>query len=239
MSIARTIRIILAIGLVAGGFFWVLRTDAKPEKVNLIIAATIGAVTTIYALFTYEILVQNQKMAKAALDSATYMERSLRFTYTPNLLFRTMNTKDPTFSSLQGTITPIENADYKRAVAEYTSGNEQKEFVFALVENKGQGMATKLDIEATYDITDSSSPNRESSVTKRTSVQILEPNKGIALCIFISKIPTPDDQVTLVSARLISSDFYRDGIGEPLRELVIDKKAHHVELASNCVVRLA
>jgi hypothetical protein len=239
MSIARTIRMLMAGIVLAVALVWVWRTDARPERVNLFIAAVIGAVTTIYALFTYEILVQNQTMAKAALDSSTLMERSLRFSHTPNLLYETINTKDPTFKSTGGSIIPIQNDDYKRALTEFDEGAEQKEFVFAVVKNRGQGAATNVDIESTYNITDSSSPNRESSVTKHASVQLLEPKTGVALCIFISKVPTSDDRVSLASAQLTAGDFYRDAIKEPPQQVSIDPRMHHIEQSTNCVVRLA
>jgi hypothetical protein len=228
----------IVLALLAGALVWVWRTDAKPERVSLFIAALIGAVTAIYALFTYEIVIQNQTMAKAALDSSTFMERSLRFSHTANLLYETVNTKDPTFKSSGESVTPIENPDFKRALTELSEGGEQKEFVFAVVKNKGQGAATNLDIDVTYNITDSSNPNRESSVNKHALVQILEPKSGVALCIFISKVPTPDDRVSLVSARLTAGDFYRDAIKEPPQQMVIDPRAHHTEQAANCVVHL-
>jgi hypothetical protein len=166
------------------------------------------------------------------------MERSLRFSHTPNLLYQTINTKDPTFPARTGFLTPIDNDDYKRARAEFAGGGAQKEFVFAVVQNKGQGAATNLNIEAVYSITDSSNPNRDSTVAKPASVQILEPGKAVALCIFISKVPTADDRVTLVSARLTSSDFYRDAIKEPAQQIDVDTQKHHVELEPGCVVRL-
>lgn len=239
MSVARSTRMLIVVSLLAVALVWVWRTDVKPERVNLFIAAVIGAVTAIYALFTYEIVIQNQTMAKAALDSSTLMERSLRFSHTANLLYETINTKDPTFRSNGNSVIPIENSDFKRAVAEFSEGGGQKEFVFAVVKNKGQGAATNVNIEVTYNITDSSNPNRESSVTKHASVQILEPKTEVALCIFISKVPTPDDQVSLVSAHLIAGDFYRDAIKEPPQQIVIDPRSHHIELATDCVVRLA
>ncbi len=238
MFSARTLRIAIAVVLLAAALAYISRTDAKPERVSLFVAAVIGAVTTIYALFTYEILLQNQTMAKAALDSSMFMERSLRFSYSPNLLYKTINTKDPTFRSTEGSIVPVDNSDYKRALAEFNSGGEQKEFVFAIVSNKGQGAATNLNIETTYNITDSSNPNRETSVTKQASVQILEPKPGSALCIFISKVPTPDDRVALVSARLIAGDFYRNAVNEPTQQIDIDLHAHHTEREANCVVSL-
>ena len=238
MSIARGIRMLLVVLLLAGALAWVWRTDAKPERVNLFVAAVIGAVTAIYALFTYELVIQNQTMAKAALDSSELMERSLRFSHTANLLYETINTKDPTFKSAGGSVVPYENDDYRRALAEFGGGAEQKEFVFAIVKNKGQGPATNLTIEVVYNITDSSNPNRESTVSKHASIQILEPQIAVALCIFISKVPTQDDRVSLASARIISGDFYRDAIQEAPLQIDLDLRKHHVERDPGCVVRI-
>lgn len=237
MSRARVIRMLITLVMLAIAMRWVWHTDAKPERITLFITAVIGALTTIYALFTYEILIQNQTMAKAAVESSTSMERSLRFSHTPNLLYKTMSTKDPTFESAENII-PIENDDYKRAITEFTVGGGQKEFVFAVVNNKGQGAATNLGIEAVYAITDSSNPNRETSVTKRASVQILEPNSGVALCIFISSVPTADDRVVLTSALLDSGDFYRDAVMEPAQRIAISPEKHEIVQALDCVMRL-
>jgi hypothetical protein len=183
-------------------------------------------------------LLQNQAMAKAAVNSSVLMERSLRFSHTPNLLFQTINTKDPTFPTRKESLTTVDNDDYKRALSEFSAG-QQKEFVFAVVENKGQGAATNLTIDVVYNITDSSNPNRNTSVTKQASPQILEPGKAVALCIFISKVPTADDRVALVSAHLTTSDFYRDAIGESAQQINIDVSKHHVETEQGCVVRVS
>lgn len=236
MARARIGRMALVLLLLAIALFWVWQTKVEPSRASLFVTAVIGAVTTIYVLVTYEILLQNQRMAKAAVDSSTLMEQSFRFSHAPNLVFRTINTKDPAIR--RDSLNPIENDDYRRAVAEFASSGQQKEFVFAVVHNKGQGAATNLNVEAVYRITDSSNPNRETSVTKLASVQILEPGKGVALCIFISKVPTADDRVVLVSARLTTSDFYRDAINEPPQQIDIDISKHHVELESGCVVRV-
>src|SRR5450759_1965294 len=238
MSLGRRMLLALVTIFLAVALVCVWRTKVDPSRVSLFITAVIGAVTTIYALFTYEILLQNQAMARAAMDSSTLMERSLRFSHTPNLLYQTINTKDPTFPAKAGFITPIDNDDYKRALTEFGGGGQQKEFVFAVVQNKGQGAATNLNIDAVYNITDSSNPNRDTSVTKQTSVQILESGTAVALCIFISKVPTADDRVALVSARLTTSDFYRDAIKEPVQQIDVDIHRHHVELESGCVVRV-
>jgi hypothetical protein len=238
MSWPRALRMLIVGILLAVALVWVSRTNVQPERVNLFIAAVIGAVTAVYALFTFEILIQNQTMAKAALDSSTLMERSLRFSHTAHLLYETIDTKDPTFKLSDHSIFPIENDDYKRASTEFNEGGGQKEFVFAIVNNRGQGAATNVKIEAVYSIVDSSSLNRESTVTKHASVPILEPKTGVAVCIFISKLPTPDDRVTLVSARVTAGDYYRDAIGEPPLEIVIEPLTHYTERATECVVRL-
>jgi|SRR5271170_702857 len=107
MAQARITRMLIVVILLAGALIWVSRTDVKPERVTLFITAVIGAVTAVYALFTYEILLENQMMARAASDSSTLMERSLRFSHTANLLYQTINTKDPTFTAAAGSIIPI------------------------------------------------------------------------------------------------------------------------------------
>jgi hypothetical protein len=219
---------------------WVWRTNVKAEKVSLFIAAVIGAVTAVYALLTYEILLQNQLTARAALDSSTLMEKSLRFSHTANILFETLSTKDPSFAWTKASIVPIDNEDYQRACAEYAAGGEQqKEYVFAVVTNKGQGTATNVAIEVEYQITDSSNPIRQTIVTRRVSVQTLEPGAGRALCIFISRVPTPGDEVLLRSARLTASDFYREAIKEAPQQITIDPRMHQVQRAANGVIRLA
>jgi hypothetical protein len=166
------------------------------------------------------------------------MERSLRFSHAPNLLYSTLNTTDPTFSARAGSIIPIDNEDYQRALAAFKASGERKEFVFAVVRNKGRGAATNLSIEALYNITDSSNFNRESSVKKEASVQILDPGKGVALCIFISKVPTAGDKVALASASLITSDFYRDATNESTLRFDIDASKHQVDLEPGSVVRV-
>jgi len=238
MSRGRQWRLGLVAVLLVFALFFVWRTRLDPTRVGLFITAVIGAVTTIYVAVTYEIMLQNQSMAKAAVDSATFMERGLRFSHAPNLLFETINVKDPNFSGAKSII-PFENDDYKRAQSEYSSGGSQKEFVFAVLHNKGQGAATDLSVVASYDITESSNPNSHTTVKKEASVQILEPRKSVAVCIFISKVPAPNDAVTLVSAHITASDFYREAIGELPQEVHIDVRKHRVESEEGCVVRLA
>jgi hypothetical protein len=115
----RIVIFVIAVILLAFALRWVWRTDVKPERISLFIAAVIGAVTTIYALVTYEILLENRTMAKAASDSTKLMERSLRFSHSPNLIYQTVNTKDPTFKGAAGAIVPIDNSDYKLALAQF------------------------------------------------------------------------------------------------------------------------
>lgn len=229
-------RLAIAMILLVVGFFWIRRTSIEPSRVNLYITAVIGAVTAIYALFTYEILLQNQSMAQAAVDSTRLTEQSLRFSYSENLIYQTLNTKDPTFKLRTDTV-PIDNADYRRALSE-ESGEQQKEFIFAVVKNVGRGAATSLSIEAQYRITDSSNVNREYSVTRKALVQILEPDKAVALCIFFSKVPTRDDQALLTSATITTSNFYRDALKQPAQQTKVDPATHKTESEPACVIQL-
>ena len=170
MSLGRISRLAVVAALLVAGFVWIQRTTLDLPRVNLYIAAAIGAITIVYALLTYEILIQNQAMAQAAVDSTKLTERGLRFSYTPNLHFRTVNTKDPFFRENKE-ITPFDNDDYRRALAEQGNEPQGQEFVFAVVKNVGRGAATNLNVEAQYKITDSRNVNKESVVTKsvRTS----------------------------------------------------------------------
>lgn len=240
MYLARGLRMLAAALLIGWGLWWVSKTDVKAERVSLIVTAVIGAITTVYALFTYEILIENQKTSKAALDSSAVMERSLRFSQTPNLVYSTLNTKDPTFKSGgEDSIDPIENDDYKIASEELREGGEQKEFVFAIVRNVGQGSAKNIRIRAVYEITDHSNLTRVATVTKTATVGLIEPKDGVALSIFISKVPTPGDGVRFVSATLELTDFYREALGEPPHTVQIVPGQHNIEPSANRVVSLS
>jgi hypothetical protein len=181
MSRGRLFRLAVVVILLSLGFFWIHRTSIDSSRITLYMTAVIGSVTAVYALLTYEILLQNQAMAQAAVDSTKLTERGLRFSYTPNLLYKTLNTKDPEFRSGKG-ISPIDNEDYRNALAEQSTG--EHEFVFAVIENVGHGAATNLKIDVEYKIVDSSNLNKKYVVPKQTSVQILQPGKAVALCIF-------------------------------------------------------
>lgn len=237
MTIGRAVRLGVVAILLVLALHWVWKTNIQPGRASLFVTAVIGAVTAVYALLTYEILLENQAMAKATKESSSLMERSLRFAHSPNLLYETINVTDPNFQPT-ASVVPVENDDYARALATYKASGDRKEFVFAVIKNKGQGAATNLNIEAEYYIIDSSSANREATVAKQASIQVLEPGQGVALCIFISKVPTPGDQVSLRSATLTSSDFYRDAINEAPQTIRIDTKKHHIDLEAGCVVRV-
>jgi hypothetical protein len=201
------------------------------------VTAVICAVTAVYALITYEILVQNQAMAKAATDSTRVMQQTLRFSYAPNLLYRTINRKDPIFKSSER-LTPIDNEDYQTALSEHGEGKQQKEFVFAIVQNVGRGAATNLKIGASYDIRNSSNPTKNYSVKKVASVQLLEPGCAVALCICVYKVPSSGDRVQIVSAHLTTSDFYLDALKEPAQTIQVAPNNHHFESEKGSVVQL-
>jgi hypothetical protein len=233
----RAVRLVIVLTVLAVGLVIIGRTRADPGRVTLFITATIGGVTAIYALITYEMLLQNRSMAQAATDSVRVMERSLRFSFAPNLLFRTLNTKDPSLKGKEE-FTAIDNEDYKRALREY-SGERQKEFIFAIIQNVGRGSATNLTVAAQYNVWDTSSPNAHYSLHKDASIQLLEAGKAVALCVYVSKLPTADDRVELVSATIGLSDFYRDALDESAQQIRIDPAAHHIETEADCVVRIA
>ena len=121
---------------------------------------------------------------------------------------------------------------------EYTEGQQQTEFVFAVVQNVGRGSATNLSIEAQYRIQDSSSANPSYTVTKQASVQILPSDQSIALCIFVSKVPTGDDGVELISASVAASDNYRDALQEPPQKIKVDNNKHRPESDPTCVIQM-
>jgi hypothetical protein len=159
MSRRTAIRFAIVVGLLGLGFYFVLHTVMDPPHVTLLVTAVICGVTSIYALITYEILLRNSAMAEAARDSTALMERSLRFSFAPNLLYQTIGTRDPKFQARKG-IVPIEDDAYRRAMREYVDG-QQTEFVFGVVRNVGRGAATNVVIDTVYRVTDSSNANRE------------------------------------------------------------------------------
>jgi hypothetical protein len=177
-------------------------------------------------------------MAKAATDSTNVMERSLRFSFAPDLRYRTVNTRDPTFDTKEF-VTPIDNEDYQSAVRESTEGGQQQtEFVFAIVQNFGRGVATNLTIDASYAIHDSTHVPKDSTVRRQAVIQMLEKDKAVALCICMFKVPTNGDQVQIASASVLASDYYRDFLHEPPQTIHIDSKNHYAEPETGSTVRI-
>ena len=74
---------------------------------------------------------------------------------------------------------------------------------------------------------------------KQASIQLLESGKAVALFVHVSRVPTGDDRVDLVSANLTTSDFYRDALDEPAVVVPIDPEKHRTESEPGCVVQIA
>jgi hypothetical protein len=238
MPRGTVIRLLLLVALLVAGIVFIWRTPIEPSRVTLLVTAVICAVTAIYAGITYEIFLQNQAMSQATTESAKVMERSLRFSYAANLLYRTLNTKDPTLATRVGFI-PVDNDDYKRAMREYGEAGQQKEFVFAVVQNVGRGLATNVSVDARYNITDTNNANSTYLMTKQAAAQILEPGKAIALCIYVSRVPTADDRVEIISATITASDSYRDALSELPNTTTIEPRNHQRESDQGCLIHIA
>jgi hypothetical protein len=236
---ARWVRMLILCVALACALIWAWKTNLRPERTTLLVTAVIGALTAVYALFTYEILLQNQTMAEAALESARLTERSLRFSHSGNLTFATRSTRGVQIEAELIGVSAVKNKDYERAVAMAAEGGDQTEFVYAIIENKGKGTATNVSVEAEYRIVDSSNPNGESVLTKHAAIPLVEPSYGFALCIFMARTPTPNDSVILIRAKITSSDFYREAISEPVLTIAILPETHHTDQASSGVIRLA
>jgi hypothetical protein len=215
---------------------WVYLTKLDPARANLYVTAIICAVTFIYALITFEILLQNHAMAKAASDSTNLMEQTLRFSYSPHLLYKTITTKDPSLKNLPN-IVPVKNELYRTAVALFGEGG-QKEFVFAIIENVGRGAATNLRVVANYQIRDNSRAPKDLAVRTDERVQTLKPGDAIALCICVYDLPTNGDAASMVSAEVTSNDFYRDVRQEPSTTMRVTTTNHLAEPQPDAVVRL-
>jgi hypothetical protein len=217
-------------------YVWKIRPDAS--QATLLATVVMCGITAVYALLTFGILYENRAMARASTDSTTLMERSLRFSYAPHVLYSTLSTKDVKLREVED-ITPIDNGDYQIALRQYVEGQQDAEFVFAIIQNVGRGPATNLNVDAQYTISDSSNPNKNYTLKKVASIQILEPKKSVALFIFVSKVPTADDRVELIAATLTISDFYRDALGEAPEQIKIGRNEHHTTSEPSCVIRLA
>src|SRR5271156_600836 len=127
MSLGTIIRLILTFVVITGVFVFALYTKLTPERVSLLLTAAICSATLLYASFTFEILLRNQSMAKAAADSAVLMERGLRFSHASNLNYRTVITKDPSLQN-RPDCTPIKNEDYQNALRLIKENTQQVEY---------------------------------------------------------------------------------------------------------------
>jgi hypothetical protein len=160
------------------------------------------------------------------------MRRTLQFSYEPRLFFRTISVSDPR------TRRAIDDETYQMAVRAFAEGGGPKEFVFAVVENVGRGSATSVKIETEYNVCDTSSPNRDFSVKRSAYVQMLKPDRSVALCVYVSKLPTTDDSVELVSARITTSDLYKDALSEEPQQIQVELATHLCEKGRGCIVRI-
>jgi hypothetical protein len=237
MSWGTAIRQLLTLIVIAAIFAFAWRTKLSPERVTILLTAAICAATVLYASLTFEILLRNQSMAKAASDSAKLMERGLRFSNAANLHYQSIITKDPKFVNQKG-FTPVENEDYSNAMRLLQGNEQQMEFVFCVVQNLGHGAATNLRISAEYKVQDTSNPITHINVSKVADVQLLEPGKSVALLIYLFKVPTTDDKAEIVRAEMRSSDTYRDAVEEQPITIAIDSQAHHFRADAGCIAHL-
>jgi len=238
MSLGTILRQLLTVFVLSAIFVFAWRTKLDPNRVSLLLTAAICAATVLYASLTFEILLRNQSMAKAASDSTTIMERGLRFSHASNLHFRTLITKDPTFQNTPD-CTPIKNEDYQNAIR-LTQGNTgQMEFVFCVVKNVGNGPATNLGISTEYRVSDTSNAMVHINVPKSAEVQLLETDHSIALLVYLFKVPTADDKAEIVRAVMTSSDAYRDAVQEQPITSTITPRNHHVESDAGSIARLS
>ena len=228
--------LIFSFFLVAGVYtLW--RVDLPADRAAKLDSLAIILITGVYAIFTFEILIENRSMARAAKESTRIMEQSLRFSLAPSLIFSTVVTKDPSLKHI-AKCKPFDNDDQRRALRELVGAGEQVELVYAVIRNIGRGSATKLSIAATFRIKDTANPNATYSLDKRALLQSLDPESAVALCIYISKVPTPDDRVDLVRADMSSSDSYRDAISEVPVSRVIGPEDNEVQRDESCVLRV-
>jgi hypothetical protein len=239
MSRGTVLRQIFTLLIILAIFASALRLKLDPNRTALVLTAAICAATIIYVSLTFEILLQNRSMAKAASESAVLMERGLRFSHAANLHYQTIITRDPRLQNRKG-CTPVENEEYRNAMR-LIQGNaqQQMEFVFCIVKNVGHGAATNIKIITEYRVKDTSNAIAQVNVPKVADVQLLEPDKSIALLVYLFKVPTTDDKAEIVQATLTSSDAYRDAIREQPVTITIKAQDHHSDLEAGCVARLS
>jgi hypothetical protein len=229
-SLARLIIVPCALVLV---FAHLWKNQSDSTRATLLVTMVIAALTGVYAVLTFEIVLQNQKMSKAASESASVMERSLRFSHAPNLTFTTLITADPTLTS-ENNVTVYKNEDYLRACKDAPASGQSVEFVFAVVKNVGKGAATKVHLTARYDVTETTNPNFKFSVSRGASVALLEPDRSLALIIHVARVPSVEDGVELMSATLSCGDFYRDALGEAPQEHSFTAANNSVQVNAGC-----
>ena len=229
----------IIVGLLVTAFLvYLWFAPIEDTKANRLLTILVAAVTAIYALTTYEILLQNRAMARSAAESARIMEQQLRFSGSANLFFSTLNTKEPALR--EKGYEPFRDDEYRNeALREHAPREQQREYVFAVVRNVGPGTATTVAIDATYRVRDTANPNRTYTRTRVANIQILESNKAIAVFVYVARAPTHDDEVQLVRATVRASDLYRDALGIAAVEKVITPENHEVEIDPECVLRVS
>lgn len=213
-SKATTLRVIV-IGLaLAFVLHYIWKSQLDPSHTSLLLTMVSVALTAVYVVLTFEIVLQNQKMTHAAFESAGVMERSLRLSYSPSIALVTCVTKYPELAELEFHCSPIKNDDYDRAIKEHPAGDRSMEFVFAIIRNVGTGKATKLQMSVRYEVQEQANPNLKYSVAKEASIPLLESGQALALIIHICRTPSAGDGVKLQSASIQWGDFYRDALLE-------------------------
>lgn len=123
MDKQRTARLSFIVISVLLSCAWFKHTQRKSDDVTLLVTFVICVVTAVYSLLTFEILIENQTMARAAKESAALMEKSLRFPSSAHLSFRTIGTKSVEIAKLLAGVSPHRNADFSRAL-EIVQGGE-------------------------------------------------------------------------------------------------------------------
>lgn len=238
MSRGTVLRQLFTLLVILTIFVLALRLKLDPNRTALVLTAAICAATIIYVSLTFEILLQNRSMAKAASESAILMERGLRFSHAANLHYQTIITRDPKLQNRKG-CAPVENEEYRNAMRLIQGNTQQMEFVLCMVKNVGHGAATNIKITTEYRVKDTSNAIAQVNVPKVADVQLLEPDKSIALLVYLFKVPTADDKAEIVQATVTSSDAYRDAIREQPVTITINAQDHHYEMEAGCVARLS
>lgn len=230
----RPLLLVVGLGVCLYAIWRIQLPEPEMSKLSSLV---IILITGVYAIFTFEILLANRAMAETSNRSARIMEQSLQFSLAPNLVFFTTVTKDPSLTSIPK-CRVLDNDDHRRALRELATGSGQMEFVYGVVRNIGRGSATKLAFAANYKIKDTANPNATYSVERRGNVQSLDPESAVAFCIYIAKVPTPDDHVEFIRAEFSTSDSYRDASSEPKVTRVFKPEDNEVMKDEECLLRV-